>query len=323
MTPSLEEPDMIREIRRFIRSCLVLLVGAFFVLGSLGFAHAQTSVRVQFAPGTTGTTVNGTISGREYIDYIVGARAGQTMTVSLAVTATNGNGSIFFNILPAGQDFPALYNGSTDDDRRAEVTLPETGDWAVRVYLMGNDRDAGRTLGYSIDIFIAPDSGALGPDGSGAVGTAGVTGVPASDVLNVRSGPGTGNSIVGALANGDIVRVLGCEAVGASRWCEIEMMTDMRERGWVNARYLTGGVASATPLPETPSGLPLFGEGYPTPGDPCRRVGESPSTLRFLDDAADIVACPPSTDAGLFAFTYGATELERIDGWMLFSVPRR
>ncbi len=74
---------------------------------------------------------------------------------------------------------------------------------------------------------------------SGGGGTARVTGVPANDVLNVRSGPGTGNRIVGALANGDTVRNLGCQAQGSSRWCQIEMMTDMRERGWVNERYLT------------------------------------------------------------------------------------
>ena len=65
-----------------------------------------------------------------------------------------------------------------------------------------------------------------------------VGGVPSGDILNVRSGPGTGNPIVGALANGDTVRVIGCQSVGSTRWCDIEMMTDMRERGWVNARYL-------------------------------------------------------------------------------------
>ena len=74
-----------------------------------------------------------------------------------------------------------------------------------------------------------------------------VTGVAANDVLNVRSGPGTGYRVVGALGNGDRVRNLGCQSEGRSRWCEIEMMTDMRERGWVNSRYLTGGTASNLP----------------------------------------------------------------------------
>ena len=317
---------MIRTKRTLARLLTIAALGLFST--ALGFGAlptlAQDTARVQFQAGATGATINGTIVGDEYRDYVLGARAGQTMVVSLDVTATNGSGSAFFNILPAGQDFPALYNGSMDDDGRAEVTLPESGDWAIRVYLMGNDRDAGRTVGYSIDVSIASGSGSQGAsagalpeedffvvrlsgggvlnvreaprtsagkigefrngtvlrnaggctmsDGQqwcnvqtsdgGVVGwvaarflglpgpgdqastmpggesTMRVTGVAANDVLNVRSGPGTDNGIVGALANGDSVRMLGCQDVGSSRWCEIEMMTDMRERGWVNARYL-------------------------------------------------------------------------------------
>ncbi len=215
---------------------LGICVAAFGFGGSP--ALAQDTARVQFQPGATGTTINGTIVGDEYRDYVLGAQAGQTMVVSLGVTATNGDGSAFFNIVPAGQDFPALYNGSTDPDRRAEVTLPESGDWAIRVYLMGNDADTGRTVGYSIDVYIAPADGSQDTGSAGGGSTVRVTGVAANDVLNVRSGPGTGNPVVGALANGDSVRMLRCQDVGASRWCEIEMMTDMRERGWVNARFL-------------------------------------------------------------------------------------
>jgi len=74
-----------------------------------------------------------------------------------------------------------------------------------------------------------------------------VTGIAGNDVLNVRGGPGTNNGVVGALANGTQVRMLGCRMQGSARWCEIEMMTDMRERGWVNARYLSAGVAAQLP----------------------------------------------------------------------------
>ena len=80
---------------------------------------------------------------------------------------------------------------------------------------------------------------------SGGSGMVRVTGVASNDVLNVRSGPGVNNSIVGALGNGDRVRKLRCEHHGGSQWCEIEMQTDMRERGWVNARYLTGSGSSS------------------------------------------------------------------------------
>ncbi|WP_206171706.1 SH3 domain-containing protein [Thiorhodococcus mannitoliphagus] len=76
-----------------------------------------------------------------------------------------------------------------------------------------------------------------------------VTGVAAGDVLNVRSGPGTNYPIVGALSNGSSVYRLRCEGQGRARWCEIEMRSDMRERGWVNAHYLQSGAAVQQPSP--------------------------------------------------------------------------
>jgi len=72
-----------------------------------------------------------------------------------------------------------------------------------------------------------------------------------------------------------------------------------------------------------PSQLALFGPGYPNEGDPCRRAGESGFTGQYLDDAADLVGCPPGIDPGLFAFTYNARQVARLEGWYLFSVPRR
>lgn len=215
-------------------------------------ARAQDTVRINFDPGATGTIINGTITGNEYVDYVVNARGGQKMKVSLTVTASNGHGSAYFNILPAGQDYGGPYIGSTDDDHRAEVRLPHDGDWAIRVYLMGNDRDTSKTVGYSIDISISASDHAgsdhAGEPGSHKTKATGrahggsdrmvVTGIAANDVLNVRSGPGTRHEIIGALGNDDQVRRLHCEDHGGARWCKIEMLTDMREKGWVNARYL-------------------------------------------------------------------------------------
>lgn len=79
-----------------------------------------------------------------------------------------------------------------------------------------------------------------------------VTGIASNEVLNVRSGPGTRYNVVGALSNGTKLRNLRCVSAGSSRWCEIEMLTDMRERGWVSARYLSGGGAAVQqPSPPT------------------------------------------------------------------------
>ncbi len=93
--------------------------------------------------------------------------------------------------------------------------------------------------------YLPQSGGSSSGSGSGS-GMVSVTGVASNDVLNVRSGPGTNHGIVGALTNGDRVRKLRCEQHGGSRWCEIEMQTDMRERGWVNARYLTGSGGSSS-----------------------------------------------------------------------------
>ncbi|WP_238371146.1 SH3 domain-containing protein [Heliomarina baculiformis] len=213
-------------------------------LALCGPAKAQDSVPIEFPPGASGTTINGSIIGNEYIDYVLTARAGQTLVADLSVIGTNGNGTAMFNIVPAGQDYPAIYAGDNDDDNRAEVVLSESGEWAIRVYLMGNDRDTGKTVGYSIDVLIPPGGTDTGSAGASiAMGDmVVVSGLQGTDLLNVRAGPGTGNSVTGQLANGDSVRRLGCQMSGSTEWCEIEMMTDMRERGWVAARYLGGSI---------------------------------------------------------------------------------
>lgn len=68
-----------------------------------------------------------------------------------------------------------------------------------------------------------------------------VTGVPANDVLNMRAGPSAGNRQIGALANGDVVRNLGCRDNANGRWCHVELLDEMGGKGWVNGRYLREG----------------------------------------------------------------------------------
>ena len=123
-----------------------------------------------------------------------------------------------------------------------------------------------------------------GGSSAGGSGIMQVTGVAANDVLNVRSGAGTNFRIVGALGNGDTVRNLGCERQTNSRWCEIEMMTDMRERGWVNARFLTAGSASSGSI-DGLSGTPVQFDWMVTPcvAQAARLTGASRGSIRVLD----------------------------------------
>lgn len=66
-----------------------------------------------------------------------------------------------------------------------------------------------------------------------------------------------------------------------------------------------------------PASLTVVGDGYPTAGAPCRRIGESAATVDFLDDSADLVGCPTTEDAEKL----GGKVLTAIDGVTLVSVP--
>ncbi len=116
-------------------------------------ALAQERSEVKFAPGNFGTMVTGSIKGHDYIDYLLGASAGQKMFIELASAGSTGNGTIYFNLLPPGSDGVAIYNGSIEGNSTT-VTLPETGTYAIRVYQMGNDKDAGKATSFTLDLSI-------------------------------------------------------------------------------------------------------------------------------------------------------------------------
>ena len=78
-----------------------------------------------------------------------------------------------------------------------------------------------------------------------------------------------------------------------------------------------------TPAPTLPAtSLPFFGDGYRADGDQCRRLGESPETIDYLDHTADLVGCPEDMEnLGVFVTETGAIEMARQDGYVIYSVP--
>lgn len=77
--------------------------------------------------------------------------------------------------------------------------------------------------------------------------------------------------------------------------------------------------AAAAPAasPTWPASLSVVGDGFPNPGDPCRRVGESAATVDFLDDSASLAGCLSADDAARL----GGTVVATVDGVTLVSVP--
>ncbi|MCR8550069.1 hypothetical protein M4578_19785 [Salipiger sp. P9] len=123
-------------------------MGLLLAAGLPGLAAAQTVSDVQFRKGDYGTYVEGKVTGHAYHDYRLGAGKGQEMFVEL-----DSGGSAYFNILPPGSDGVAIYNSAINGNSTT-VTLPEKGTYTIRVYLMGNDEDSGKTVPFGLDLSI-------------------------------------------------------------------------------------------------------------------------------------------------------------------------
>ncbi|MFB1486113.1 MULTISPECIES: SH3 domain-containing protein [unclassified Thiocapsa] len=197
--------------------------------------------RVQFKAGTSGTTLKGNLRGRDTLDYVLGAKAGQHMTVELHTD----NPQNYFNILPPGSSDEAIFVGSSSGNR-FDGTLPDSGDYRIRVYLMRAAARRDEQASYRLSIHIGGDhhQSSAAPTGDFADGLSGgpdyweVTGVPRGDTLNVRAGPSSHETVLDEVDNGTLLRNLGCRMSGGHRWCRVAPLGGSGASGWVAGSYL-------------------------------------------------------------------------------------
>ena len=85
-----------------------------------------------------------------------------------------------------------------------------------------------------------------------------------------------------------------------------------------------------TPLPDdpwadAPSSLVAFRDGFPSAGDPCRRLGESELTNQWLDHTRTLIGCPAvgsgSPVEQLLADRNG-TLVAEVEGFSVISIPK-
>jgi Bacterial SH3 domain len=229
------------------RTLPLLLASAALVMAFALPSPAQSmrTETVSTGDATTGTVITGALKGDETVDYVVSGAEGQRLSADLL----SSNASVYFNVLPQGQD-AALFIGSTSGNV-ADVALPATGDYVIRVYLMRSAARRDEVSDYSLGIGLAggdfADGLAGGPDWWA------VTGV-SSGALNVRSGPDTRYPVVGKAQNGELMQNRGCRMTGSMRWCSIRA-DGSGVQGWVAGSYLAEAAAPA--VPEVPAGGPV------------------------------------------------------------------
>lgn len=158
----------------------VTVLAAFGLAAFTGSALcADDSIRtrrLQFKKDSSATVVTGRIKGYETVDYLVTGRKGQYANVSLATR----HSATYFNLLAPGQTAVAFFNGSVHRNQY-EGTLPEDGDYRIRVYMMRSAARRHEVADYRLEVVIA------------APGKA--SAVPASDTQV----PGTGYHATGSV----------------------------------------------------------------------------------------------------------------------------
>jgi len=133
-----------------MRTFLSCLFTALALVAAPSFAQSDIVKRpVQFAKGKTGTTLKGSLTGDQTLDYTLRAAAGQTMTVKLS-----GSSSVYHNVMPPGSTGEALFVGSRDGNV-STTTLPASGEYTVRVYQMGNAASSGKRSNFTLAVAIA------------------------------------------------------------------------------------------------------------------------------------------------------------------------
>lgn len=163
------------------------------VTPGVGQADEMRTEAVQFASGESQTSIKDSIKGYETVDYVLGASAGQTMTVNMETD----NLASYFNIIAPGETDVAFFIGSTSGNSYSG-DLPESGDYKVRVYMMRSAARRDEVANYSLSIAI---------DGSGASQSS--SGEPTTRTENVKFASGTnGTVLAGTLGGGDAVNYL-------------------------------------------------------------------------------------------------------------------
>jgi hypothetical protein len=153
--------------KKALRRFFTVLSLVFLTISAPVTASEIRTERVHFKKGSSSAVVEDSISGDATADYVLGAKKGQYMNVSMATD----NAANYFNILAPGEEDAAFFIGSTSGNQY-EGVLPENGDYKIRVYLMRSAARRNEVAKYRLEMIItnaeetssAVESGSSGSD---------------------------------------------------------------------------------------------------------------------------------------------------------------
>lgn len=123
-----------------MRKAIPAILAALMIFSATA-VFGQSERRVRFARGATQTTVSGSIRGYAYIDYLVGIRDGQVLTLKL--TGSSSAEMVLFD--PDGENVP-----DAAGIREIVTRIDRSGDYKVRVVMPRAMARRGTTARFSL-----------------------------------------------------------------------------------------------------------------------------------------------------------------------------
>ena len=136
-------------------SCGTITVGGNPGYGEGGNSGSPTQLpetairaeRINFRRGSNSAVVQGSIRGRETVDYLLQVQTGMVLNIRMSTD----NSSAFFNVLQPGEMFQSVFVGSRSG-RILEGTASRSGDYRIRVYMMENAANRGERANFRLEV---------------------------------------------------------------------------------------------------------------------------------------------------------------------------
>ena len=139
-----------------MKTSIVVCAAVLSSLAGSGWADEVRTESVRFEKGASSASIQGSLKGYETVQYTLGARQEQRMTVDM----TTDNGAAYFNIFEPGKkpgEDGAMFIGSTEG-LSFSGSLPASGDFMIQVYQMRSAARRDEIAEYTLEIEIVDGS---------------------------------------------------------------------------------------------------------------------------------------------------------------------